>query len=285
LINSARGRVSLSPETQAALEADELGELLRLRLRSNALVVRVLDLIGSRESVTVDDVREELQTQLPHVDVADSTWSLYARQLAAWLDHAGLIYVEGERLATREFPAEEPLRVRAFSGARFVPGTFLPSVRPRLVVELVEDLRDRGEITRAAAYERWGHQTAPGLLRDAENLDLVVQSSDVIKPAIQAQILFRRTASVNELDVAQLALTKPNVRAVVEAAESGPLDSEAQQEIIENFGSTNWTPPTWRWRMGILRAWLVASGQVESGRGGVRRAATERDVLVSSEAE
>jgi hypothetical protein len=266
LISPERGRVALTPEAQAALESDTLGELLRTRLRGNALVLRVLDLLAARETITMDAISEELRAQLPHLDVADATWKLYARQLAAWLDFSGLAYIEGEALRIREFPADDSLRGRDFYGARFVPNTFMPSVRPKLVVELTEALRS-GPLSRVEVYGRWGNQHAPGMLRDAETLDLVEIVDDAVRTASQGEILHRRTNNVTELDVAQLALMKPNVKALVVAATEAPLDVAGQRELISGFGSANWTDGTWKWRLGILMAWLTATGQVRVRRG------------------
>ena len=266
LISPQRGRVALTPDAQAALEAEKLGELLRTRLRGNALILRVLDLLSVRDSITMDLIAEELRVQLPHVHVADTTWKLYARQLAAWLDFSGLGYIEGEALRIRDFPTDDTLRGRDFYAARFIPNTFMPSVRPRLVVELVEALRTNA-LSRNDVYERWGKQHAPGMLRDAEALDLAEISEGGVRPAAQARILHKRTSAVAELDVAQLALTKPNVKALLVAAGEGAVSEAAEREIVSAFGSANWSDGTWRWRLGILNAWLRATGQVAVQRG------------------
>lgn len=70
-------------------------------------------------------------------------------------------------------------------------------------------------------------------------------------------------------DVAQLALAKPNVRALLDAAGDGPLDEGDQRKIIAKFGSAKWADGTWRWRLGILRSWLVTTGLAKSGRSGL----------------
>jgi hypothetical protein len=271
LISPERGRVALTPEAQSALESETLGDLLRTRLRANALVVRVLDMASADDSVALDSVATELQAQLPHVSVAPSTWRLYARQLAAWLDFAGLAYIEGESLRLRDFPTDESLTGRDFYGARFVASTFMPSVRPPRVVELLEALR-LGDLRREDVYDRWGHHDAPGVLRDAATLDLIETVDGIVRPSMQGRILLERAAVVEQRDLAQLAMTKPNVRALVTALSDEPLSVAAQRAVISSFGSANWTDQTWKWRLGILRAWLVATGQVRSQRAGLLRA-------------
>jgi hypothetical protein len=262
LITPDRGRVALTPDAQSALESQTLGDLLRTRLRGNALVLGVLDLLAARDSLTMDEIVVELRAQLPHLDVSEKTWKFYARQLAAWLDFSRLAYVEGEGLTLREFPADDELRGRDFYSARFISDTFMPTVRPPAIVELVDELRDR-QMTRTAVYERWGKRVAPGLLRDAEALDLVLEDADGnVRPAMQAQILHERSEVTTQRDVAQLALTKPNVKAIVNAVGRGPVDPPAERELVLGYGSANWTDGTWKWRLGVLNAWLVASGQV-----------------------
>ena len=266
LIAPERGRVALTSEAQSAIESQSLGELLRTRLRGNALVLGVQDLLATRGAVSIDTIADELRGQLPHLDVAEATWKFYARNLAAWLDFAGLAYVEGEGLRGGEFPADDSLRGRDFYAARFLPDTFMPSVRPHMVVELVEALR-AGSLKRSAIYERWGKRNAPGLLRDAESLDLVTVVEQLVLPAAQARILFQRAPTLTTLDVAQLAVSKPNVRAVLKAAQDRAVDDKAEQEIILGFGSANWSDGTWRWRLGVFNAWVVATGEVRVRRG------------------
>ena len=189
--------------------------------------------------MSIDTIADELRGQLPHLDVAEATWKFYARNLAAWLDFAGLAYVEGEGLRGGEFPADDSLRGRDFYAARFLPDTFMPSVRPHMVLELVEALH-AGSLKRSAVYERWGKRNAPGLLRDADSLDLVTVVEDLVLPAAQARILFQRVPTLTTLDVAQLAVGEPNVRAVLKAAQDRAVDDKAEQEIILGFGSANW---------------------------------------------
>jgi hypothetical protein len=135
-----------------------------------------------------------------------------------------------------------------------------------MVVELVEALRV-GPLQRRVVYERWGKRNAPGLLRDAESLDLVDVVEELVFPAAQARILYQRAPALTELDVAQLAVSKPNVRAVLKAAADGAVDGEAEQGIILGFGSANWSDGTWRWRLGVLNAWVVVTGEVRVRRG------------------
>jgi len=53
------------------------------------------------------------------------------------------------------------------------------------------------------------------------------------------------------------------------------VDEASERDVIAGFGSANWTDGMWGWRLGILNAWLSATGQVkvQRGKGLVRRAA------------
>ena len=263
LIDPAPGRVSLTPETQAAMEDGRLGDLLRRRLRGNALVVKVLDLVSAHEEIALAAIEAELRRELPHVTAADATWTQYAKVLSAWLHFAGLAQTEGDLLRARELPAEDELRHRSFAKATFRSDAFMPSARPQEVVELVEMLRASDEIhihaVRAKAGDRYR-----GLVRDAVFLDLAEVDGDLIHPGRQAKVLFEEGGEITPLRVARLALAAPNVRAILEAATQEVLPFARQREVLAPFGSAGWTEGTWRWRLGILRSWLTASHQATS---------------------
>jgi hypothetical protein len=271
LIDPAPGRVSLSPETQAAVEEGRLGDLLRRRLRGNALVVKVLDLVAAQEEVALAAVEAELRRELPHVAVTDATWTQYAKMLAAWLHYAGLAQTEGNSLRTRELPAEEELSHRSFAKATFRADAFMPSVRPPHVVELVKMFETQAEVDINVFKERSAARYR-GLLRDAAFLDLVEVDGNVVRPGRQTKVLLDEGGEITPLRVARLALPAPNVKAILEAAGQDTLTLERQKEVLAPFGSAGWTDETWKWRLGILRSWLTASRQAKSSRLGVTAA-------------
>lgn len=271
LIDPEPGRVALTSEAQTAIESNTLGELIRKSLRGNALVVRVLDLLGSKESVSLDEIVQVLQREMPHVEVTTATWRQYASLLAAWLHFANLVFVEGEQVRLREVPSDELLKRREFTGGTFSPDMFLPSVRPNRVLELLLMLRNR-TIPRSELLAHFGDRKTRGLLRDAVSLGIAAVHGQQVKLGRQGRALLDRSASVTERHIAELALTKPNVRAILDAAEHQLLDEEGQRAVLTRFGSANWAESTWRWRLGLLRAWLVATGQAKSGRLGLKAA-------------
>jgi hypothetical protein len=269
LIVPQPGFVALSVEAQTALETDSLGELLRRSLRANGLVLRVLDLLANEDTVSVPRIADELKKQLPHVEVSERTWQQYAQLLIAWIRYSGMAYVEGNLVRMRETPSDELLERREFYRGSFAPDTFVPSVRPVKVLELVELVRHNA-MERSDIVKRFGvHQTA-GLLRDGEALDLVTLNDEVVSPGRQARALFDRGGPFTVRDIATPALSKPNVRALLESASDKALDSLAQRAVLGRFGSAKWTDQTWQWRLGILRSWLLATGQARSVRGSIR---------------
>jgi hypothetical protein len=268
LIDPQPGRVALTPETQEAFGQDRLGELLRDRLRANALVARVLQLLAAENEVSLAEVIEELQRQLPHIEATSDTWQLYARTLASWLHFASLALVEGESIRRREVPADESLRGRDFYRGAFAPGTFMPSVRPDKALALLESLRS-GAQGRDALVEKYGSRDLPGLLRDATSLELVEVGDSQVSLGRQGRMLLESGRELTIRDVAQLASVKSNVSALLDTMEAGPLDVEGQRRVLSSFGSAKWADGTWKWRLGILRSWLVATGQARSGRSGL----------------
>lgn len=272
LINPKAGRVELTIETQEALERDALGDLLRRRLRANGLVVRALDLIAANEEVSLDQLVAELRREVPQVEVADSTWTLYARMLASWLHFASLAQLEGNTLSAREIPADEALRGRAFTRGAFTADTFLPSVRPEKLVELLAVFEDRDTVDRATFDRAFGRTRAPGAIQDALSLDLIAEDDGEFSLGSQGRMIKDSGREIGTRDVAQLALTKPNVRALLDALAPDPLPETRQREIVAQFGSAKWTDATWKWRLGILRSWVAATGLAKTSRGGLKRA-------------
>jgi hypothetical protein len=272
LINPKAGRVELALETQEALDRDALGDLLRRRLRANGLVVRALDLVAANEEISLEQLVVELRREMPQVEVADATWTLYARTLASWLHFSSLARLEGNTIAAREIPADEELRGRAFTRGAFTADTFLPSARPDKLVELLALFEDQDHVDRAAFDETFGRTRAPGAIHDALSLDLIAVESDQFVLGSQGRIIRESGREIGTRDVAQLAMTKPNVRALVDALSSDPLPETRQREIVAQFGSAKWTDGTWKWRLGILRSWVAATGLAKTSRGGLKRA-------------
>lgn len=270
-IDPKPGVVALSSGAQSALENDTLGEFLRKALRANGLVVSVLDLLSSQGSVTISVVVGELRQELPHIEASDATWVNYASNLVNWLRYAGLVDLEGELVRLRDSASDEQLHPREFYLGSFAPGTFLPSVRPARVLDLLK-WAGSGSRTRDEATEEFGGTSTAGLLRDASSLNLIRVSGDSLSLTAQAKAMLTRP-DLSEREIAALALSKPNVRALVEAASEQPQDLAAQRDILRRFGSANWTDGTWKWRLGLLSAWVVATGQMKAGRRGLRVAA------------
>ena len=267
LIEPTPGRISLTREARDAIETGSLGDVLRSGLRANALASHVLDLASIAGEIAIEQVAVELQRELPHVDAAQGTWETYAGNLAAWLDYAGLVRKEGEILRLPDSPPDAALRGREFYRGTFRTGTFVPSVRPSKLVGVLMELR-AGELSRETLANEYADD-ATGLIRDGVSLDLLVTIDARIGPGPQARMLFERGQTITVKDLAMLAATKPNMRELLDATQSGIVTEARQREILLAYGSARWTEATWRWRLGILRAWLVATGLVKSGRNGL----------------
>ena len=271
LINPKAGRVELSLETQEALEKDGLGELLRRRLRANGLVVRALDLVAASDEVSFEQLAGELRQEMPQVEVTEETWRLYARTLASWLHLAGLAQVGGDIITARELPVDESLQGRVLSRGAFAMDTFVPSTRPEQLLEFFRLFTDTDEIPRAKISEIFGKTRAPGTIQDAVVLGLARDDGDRVILGWQGRILKNSERETGTCDLAQIALAKPNVQALVEACNEGPVTADKQRTVMEQYGSARWTDGTWKWRLGILRAWVVATGLAASSRAGLRK--------------
>lgn len=271
LINPQAGRVELALETQEALDRDGLGELLRRRLRANGLVVRALDLVAASGEASFEQLAVELRREMPQVDVTEETWRLYARTLASWLHFAGLAQVGGDVITARELPVDESLQGRVLSRGAFATDTFVPSTRPAQLLAFFRLFADADKILRMQVSDMFGKTRAPGTIQDAVMLGLARDAGQYVVLGPQGRILKSSEREINVRDLAQLALAKPNVQALIEECGAATLTADGQRAVMERYGSARWTDGTWKWRLGILRAWLVATGLVTGGRAGLRR--------------
>jgi hypothetical protein len=269
LIEPTPSFVGLTREAQDAIESNRLGDQLRKGLRSNDLVTRLLDLLSVVDRLTLGDVAQELKRELPHVDVSEKTWHQYSLLLASWMEYAGLARREGDSLMLEEIPIDETLKGRAFSRGVFRTAAFVPSVRPGAVLELL-NLLSKGSVAELTLRKDYANSAA-GLLRDAAALDLVEVEGGTVSLGPQGRALAAGNLETGLQEIGRLALSKPNVRELFEATAKGPVDEETQKEVLSRYGSTVWSRGTWRWRLGILRAWLIATGLVRTTRSGLIR--------------
>jgi hypothetical protein len=268
LLDPKPGRIALSANATAAVESDSLGDFLRRALRSNGLVVKSLDLVANNGIATIGEIAALLQAQLPHLKVSEKTWITYASILVNWIRYAGLVDVEGDTVRLRDTPSDDLLTRREFNLGTFASDTFVPSVRPNKVRELITLLRG-GSVPRATARASFGDKWTAATIRDAQSLNLVETADDMLRLTAQGRALARE-ADITERTIAVHALDKPNVKALLDAASHRSLLKEDQKDVLMRFGSANWTPHTWSWRLGILAAWVVATGQAKGGRAGLR---------------
>ena len=273
-IDPQPGMVALSAEAMAAIDAGQMGDFLRKGLRANALASRVLDLVASEDKVDLSSVIRLLKGELPHIKVNSTTWAQYAKILVNWLRYAGMVDVEGDQIRQRESPSDEMLLKRAFNLGSFASGTFVPSARPKGVLKLVR-LLERGPVSWVDIRASISAQNVAATVRDARDLNLVTDDGDLVRLTAQGRALFLGSTPPTERDIAVLCLSKPNVAALVEAASVKPLTAGDRRDLLQRFGSANWSNETWRWRVGILTTWMVETGQVRGGRKGLRTVTTE----------
>lgn len=268
LIAPEPGFVALSVECQSAIEKNELFPLLRKSLKSNGLISRILDQLSGYGELSNDQIVHLLRQELPHVEVSQQTIVQYATLLRAWIHYADLARIEGVVLKPQEVPPGDTPREREFTRGTFKAGTFLPSVRPKYVLELVNFIGKKDHDIKSI-HKRFGNRITGGLIKDAESLDLVEVVDGKINYGHQARILVSTGEKVTVGNIAQIALAKDNMKGILKAAVSNPLSDRDLKEVLRPYGTAQWTSSTWKWRLGILRSWLVATGQAKSGKKGL----------------
>ncbi len=267
LVEVSNSVVTLPDGVRAAIEGDRLGRHLRASLLANELVTGIHGMLLGEDHIEKSRIAAYLADELPHVDAKPSTWDHYANIMVAWLRYSGVVATEGGRVRLRAVHGDD-VEQRSFSKATFEADTFMPSTRPQQMADFLSDLKSHGPSSVIEVGGRYGKR-AGTLIRDATSLGIIqVSGPDVILTPTGRAV--GSEGRVTAADLAAVALVKPNLTALIEAARSdGPLSGDAQREVIQRFGVGAWTELTWRWRLGILRSWLVATGQARAGRRGL----------------
>jgi len=72
-------------------ESNGAAQLLLGDLVGDEAAKRIMDgVVAANEEVSLDQLVVELRREVPQVEVADATWTLYAKRFASWLHFASL---------------------------------------------------------------------------------------------------------------------------------------------------------------------------------------------------
>ena len=104
-------------------------EHVRERLRRNRLVSHILEMLEADGTLTTDKVSNLLAERCPYISAAQSTWSLYSRVFAEWMDTADLATYNKQQSTIDYYSPGTQLRDRNLLQGRSRGGTVVPTIQ------------------------------------------------------------------------------------------------------------------------------------------------------------
>ena len=156
-------------------------EHLRERLRRNRLVSQILQSLEMERSLTLGGVAKLLVERCPYISASESTWNLYARGFAEWMDTADLATYNKREATIEHYSPGTELRERNLLQGRSRGGIVVPSIQYGPIEDVAVRLIDAIRGTRTIDWEGIPHTTRVKALAGLEQLGLIVRISGRIR--------------------------------------------------------------------------------------------------------
>ena len=104
-------------------------EHVRERLRRNRLVSHILEMLEAEGTLTTDKVSSLLADRCPYISATQSTWSLYSRVFAEWMDTADLATYNKREATIDYYSPGTQLRDRNLLRGRSRGGIIVPTIQ------------------------------------------------------------------------------------------------------------------------------------------------------------
>ena len=156
---------------------DHLGE----RLRRNRLVAQLLATLEIEGSLTLDAVSKLLAECCPYISASESTWALYARVSAGWLDTADLATYKKKEAIIEHYSPGTQLRERNLLQGRSRGGIVIPAIQYGPIEDLAVRLVEAITGSRTIDWTGMPRTTRSKALTGLEQLGLIVRISGRIR--------------------------------------------------------------------------------------------------------
>lgn len=271
LLGSARGDISVSPETLEADSGDNLASLIRSRVRRNGLVRDVLNELTIKGELTIDELTVLMQRKMPILDVSSETWAQYAKLMCDWLRNLQFVVLATDVIAPLKGTVHIPIR-HMLRSSTFIPADcFLPSSYTNGLISLIESIGH--DTVRRECLERDSSSRVGEEVNDGIRIGL-------IKPISTGLCLTERGVEFLEqqekrgLLVRDLLLGYDNVLQYLDETENQWVEhtDALKRSLTASIGAeVHYTEKTWNWRSKVLANWLGFAGLVVRKEGRVRR--------------
>ena len=237
-------------------------EHVRERLRRNRLVSHILDMLEAQGSLAINEVSGLLAEQCPYISASKSTWNLYARVFAEWMDTADLATYNKKEAIIDYYSPGTQLRDRNLLQGRSRAGIVVPTIQygaiEDVAVKLVEAINGNGKLD----WTGIKGSTRTKALEALEELGFIVRKSGRISVSRDLRE-FVENPSQRTLMFASRALNVTSFGAFVEILERHQLDGLPPSELgleLRRVLGTDWKESTSVANAKVMLNWARNAG-------------------------
>lgn len=237
-------------------------EHVRERLRRNRLVSHILEMLEAHESLAINEVSGLLAEQCPYISASKSTWNLYARVFAEWMDTADLATYNKKEANIDYYSPGTQLRDRNLLQGRSRAGIVVPAVQygaiEDVAVKLVDAINGNGKLD----WTGIKRSTRTKALEALEELGFIVRRSGRIRVSRDLRE-FVENPSQRTLMFAARALNVNSFGAFVGILERHQLDGLTPSELgleLRRVLETDWKESTAVVNAKVMLNWARNAG-------------------------
>ena len=253
---------------QIALPTEEKGledyfrEHIRERLRRNRLVSHILEMLEVDGSLSIDKVSTLLAERCPYISASDSTWKLYARTFAEWMDTADLATHNKKEASLEFYSPGTQLRDRNLLQGRSRSGLVVPTIQYGAIEDVAIRLITAINGSRRIDWTGVKPTTRTKALEALEELGLIFRQHGRIRVHRDLRAFVEDSSGRTSM-FAKRALTMNSFKAFVDILESHELEGLTLSELgleLKRVLRTNWTESTSKVNAKVMLNWARSAG-------------------------
>ena len=249
------------PTEEKGLE-DYFREHVRERLRRNRLVSHILEMLEADGSLALDKVSTLLAERCPYISASKSTWNLYARIFAEWMDTTDLATHNKKEASLDYYLPGTQLRDRNLLKGRGRAGIVVPTIQYGAIEDVATRLVDAIKGNRKIDWTGITRSTRTKALEALDELGFIVRQLGRIR--VHRDLgEFVENSSGRTTMFAKRALNMNSFRSFVDILERNKLDglplSELGLELRRVLG-TDWKESTSKVNAKVMLNWARSAG-------------------------
>lgn len=260
---------------------------LRDKLQRNRLVLRLLDALEARSSLSTKEAASLLRQWCPYISAAEQTWRTYARILAEWMDLADLIIFDNEEGSLSRYTPGTEVRKRDRLLPRRRGGMKVPSIQYAPIEGTVIRIVKAVESDSPIDWTGMTNSTIAKAVGTLEDLGFVVRKRhaiEILPKAVEFVSSSERRAELFGEGAVKIKAFATFIEILNEYKHKGRTLAELGVELNHRLG-VEWKESTAKTNAKIMLDWArhtgLAPGTFAEVRQGPRKGWRENDGLTS----